>query len=32
VQFLGFNCYGHNAAAALVRDGHILGAAGEPCP
>jgi carbamoyltransferase len=29
VYFLGFNCYGHNAAAALVRDGEILGAVEE---
>lgn len=26
---LGFNCLGHNAAAALVRDGEILGAVEE---
>lgn len=29
MYFLGFNCYGHNAAAALIRGNEILGAIEE---
>jgi carbamoyltransferase len=29
MYFLGFNCYGHNAAAALLKNGEIVGAVEE---
>jgi carbamoyltransferase len=29
MYFLGFNCYGHNASAALLRGGEIIGAVEE---